>query len=209
MKEQSDSPKKPWYKKPLWVILAGFVTIVLCANAWLWYKDTHPQTYVNFTQYVPTKIVDGLQIRSKALLAWNSTLFSEITVFTPYHVNINLILDREHSYIGERRDKDSGRLACDVTFTVNAKCAVITSPSGQSYALTLIYQPSNAQLKPVVYDELTTQEAIFYKNGTRINITIATMGTPPISEKDWNDMIDSFQPTIFNDLKVAHMHPGP
>ena len=197
---------KPWYKRPLWIIVIFFVAVLISANGWLLYKDSHPQSYINFTQYEPTKIVDGLKIESKTLNVWNSTLFSPVTVFVPYSVDLNLSLG-QGSYIGESRYKavqfDS---TCD---GANVTCTNKTTAKGQTYRLVLTRQPSNLQSQPLVYDTLTEQAVTFTKGDTGFIIRVQSKDNTPIADLDWGDMIDSFKPTTFNDLQVKHMQPGP
>jgi hypothetical protein len=198
---------KSWYKRPLWIIAIVFVALLICANGWLFYKDSHPQSYINFTQYEPTKIVDDLKIESKTLNVWNSNFLSVVTVFMPYSVDLNLSLSRDNSYIEESQYKatqfDS---TCD---GINVTCTNKTTPKGQSYRLVLTRQPSNLQSQPLVYDKLTEQEATFKKGDTGFIIHIQSKDNTPIADTEWSDMIDSFKPTTSNDLQVRHMQPGP
>jgi len=204
MNKSSLTSSKPWYKRPLWIVTIVFAAILIGANGWLFYKDSHPQSYINFTQYEPTKIVDGLKVESKTLNIWNSNLFSPITVFIPYSVDISLGLNRQDSYIVEGKYEtipfDS---TCD---GVNIDCSDKTTSQGQIYKLISVY---DSGMIDRAKDKLTSQEVLFNKNEAQIRINMKNNDSNPIIEKDWSDMIDSFRPTTFNDLQVRHMQPGP
>lgn len=192
---------KPWYKRISWIILIALTAVLFGAGGWEIYKDSNPQSYVNFTQYAPGKIVDNLQVNGKTLEVWTSNVFM---TFNPYAIDVVLSLNRSDSYISESKYKTvSFDSTCD---GVNVDCFNKTTPNGQSYKLVNVYDSGMVERAK---DKLTSEEVLFDKDSTRIQINIKSKGNTPITEKDWSDMIDSFKPTTFNDLRVKHMQPGP
>lgn len=210
MSKTSTTSYKPWYKRISWIILIVLAALLIGANGWLLYKDSHPQSYINFTQYEPTKIVDDLKIESKTLNVWNSSLFSPITVFAPYSVDINLSLNRSGWYISESKstikDISLSQFECN---TVGIECLLKKTANGQPYTVYLYHSPADYNQTPLVYNKLSEERLYFIQGDTSVMIRTQVNGGAPVADQDWSDMLDSFKPTTLNDLKVKHMQPGP
>lgn len=203
MNKQLIAPHKLWRKYVLWIILVPLATALILASGWRLYRDNNPQSYIAFTQYAPTTIADNLQISKKALEVWTSSVFTSLS---PYSVDVVLSLNRSDSYIIETMDKNPSYSVCS---DIGVTCTNLTTSDGQPYQLVLYLDPSNPQTQPLLNDKLTTQQVVFVKNGTRIQINIENKNATAITEKEWGDMVDSFKPTTFKDLHVKHMQPGP
>lgn len=194
-------------KKIIIIILAIIGIVVTAFFGWKAYRDSNPQSYINFKQFSPTKIVGGLHVTEKNVEAWES---HPLLWFRPYSVIIRLSLESPFSFIAESKSESDGtvdptRFPCS---TEGARCFSKTTPQGQTYLLTHHYSLSNFEARPFVYDELTEQSIAFVRDGTGISVVISDM-TTPIADEDWSAMIDSFVPTTFTDLRVKHMRPGP
>jgi hypothetical protein len=199
MNKPQTSPNKPWYSRAAWIIVVVLLIIVVCVCGWRFYKDNNPQSYVNFIQYEPSNIVDGLQVDNKTLEVWSSNIFTSLS---PYSVSIVLNLDHQDSYVAETKYKDDPfDSMCD---GANVVCTDKTSPQSQAYKLVLVYDVADATKR-----QLRSEEVVFNKSGTRIQVNVESKDGTPITEKAWGDMVDSFAPTTFNGLHVRHMQPGP
>lgn len=191
----------------LFALIASILLIVAIFFGWKAYRDSQPQSYIDFKQFSPTKIVGGLHITEKNVETWES---HPLLWFRPYSVKIRLSLESPFSFISESKSKGDGTAdATNFTCTAtNTKCFSKTTPKGQIYLLKHVYDPTDLKATPLAYDELSEQSIRFERDGTSISVLINGIATP-ISGEDWSAMIDSFEPTTFTDLKVKHMQPGP
>lgn len=171
------------------------------------YKDANPQSYINFTQLNPTKIVGDLQINNKILETWAP---DERLWFMPNEFNIHLVLNRDGSYISESKTSAKNvqldSFQCSIS---GVKCSSQQTNNNQIYTLYRYYDSPDLNQTPIAYDKLLEEWAYFIKDGTGVLIRIKANSATPIPDSEWSQMIDSFTPTTFGSLKVKHMYPGP
>lgn len=184
------------------VLISGI--ILASTLAYQLYLYIHPR--INFTEYAPSKVVDGLTVDQKYLEVWTVT---DVLWFAPYDHRVVLGLNRSNSFIAQSKDDGNvAAISCSAKIA-NEECVSGQTPGGQKYSLTLTYDPSDLNRQPMVYDKLAQERIMFAKNGTRFIIQIAASDNDPVPEADWGAMIDSFSPTHFTDLKVQRHQPGP
>ena len=178
-------------------ILAIFLLLVITSFfGWKAYRDAHPESYKTFQPYAPTNIVSGLRITDRYLEVWEN---HPMLWFAPSSTVVRLYLDRDNSYITESKNVNLGDSVCDA---INVHCEEKTTLKGQTYLTKRTYSGSAS-------DMLSSEAAIYNRDGVRIAIQIKAIPAAPISDEDWSAIIDSFEPTTFTDLKVKHMQPGP
>ncbi len=171
------------------------ILVIGCLLAYASYAYYKPQ--VNFQEYVPTKLPTGMSIGSKTVELWSSPLLP----FWPLKTNVRVSLGGRISLLEEKLTSNLATNGCSLV--VNQKCKMAHTIKGQAYRLVATYVQPN----PTNDDRPTSVVTTFDKGGTRILINIdQTVAQVPF---DWNNFIDSFVATTFNDFDVTHMHPGP
>lgn len=186
--------------KILFILIACSFLMIGAFFGWKAYRDTHPESYGTFQAYSPTIIVNGLRITNKSLEVWEN---HPLLWFAPSTIIVRLHLDRDNSYITESKNVGLGDLACDA---INTDCEEKKTSNGQIYTIKRVYSETGSTGK---FDKLSTEEAIYSRDGVRIAIQINAVSDQTTPTQDWSAMIDSFEPTTFTDLKVKHMQPGP
>jgi hypothetical protein len=192
----------------LFIIIASILLTMVLFFGWKVYRDSQPQSYINFEQFTPTEIVDGLHITEKNVEVWES---HPLLWFRPYEVNIRSTIDDKGSSIVQTKAKSDSTIDISDFYCqmVGVTCFNRVTPHGTPYLLSHTRTPSDLKARPLTYDKLSTQSIWFVKGGTSISVGIEGDRSTAIPDNDWSAMIDSFVPTTFTDLHVKHMRPGP
>lgn len=185
--------------KFLLVLLGVFLAVVIALYGVRVYRDIHPQSYINFTQYRPIKIIYGAQLQNRSLEVWAP---DRLLWFVPNNVIVDLVFGGVS--VREWKVKDASIAFEDWCGgnIAGTKCIDAKTLQGQAYRIVRTYSEET-------YSKLLREQAIFDKDGTRVQIGVQPQDNAPVSEKDWSDMIDSFEPTVFTGFTIRHMSPGP
>lgn len=197
-------------KNVILIILATIITVVVAFFGWKAYRDSNPQSYIDFKQLIPTKIVNDYTIKKNELVLYAA---HPLMWFKPYEITISSSLgNSNYTFIKQSKSEGDGTITTDgfSCSVMGARCFSKITPRGQAYLHTLHHNASDPYAEQPVYDKLSSQTVMFVKDGTSIFVAIDADDTREIiTDEAWSTMIDSFEPTTFTDLKVVHRQPGP
>jgi hypothetical protein len=155
----------------------------------------------DFQMFEPRKLPLGLKITERSLeISHERWMYSG---YSPIFRNAGVSFDLGplRGYISESADEDHidpSEYRC--TEAEGVKCRIAKTPKGVVYILSSAVDD---------YGSPWYQEVGFVKGSTNITVYIEDSSKKLISEKEWSEVIDSFVPQKFSNLKVVHRAPGP
>lgn len=186
------------------LILISILTIVLAQKAYIYYN---PQTQIHYKIYEPTYLPEGVSISERTIRSETPNSF--LWWVTPkVSISARAIINGDNYSTISNDAYDGNPLSCDGdTELAGATCAIHTTPNGVLYYRGLLYETSDYENYPDIYDKFNGQGVSFIKDGTEVGISV--QANSPFSFEEWDKIIDSVQEVDIKEYNVLHAHPGP
>jgi hypothetical protein len=185
-------PNRQTFKRICIFILAASLVFICALSAFFAYQlylFTHAD---DFKTFEPRKLPLGLRVIDRELKIWHEHWLFEVD--SPFYSDSDVLLNlnTSHGYILQKRISElrTDLSGCNIPWSI--KCELRKTPGGQRYAISQI----------ISYDR--GYEASFYRDGTYVRVYLEKT----INKVEWDEIVDSFVPMKFIDLRVRHFMYG-
>lgn len=170
-------------------VIIGFILYQL-------YFYVNPHARLNFTVFKPGQLStqqDTLVIYTPAIRVLGATID---TIIAPT-VRVEYTLSSKNIRVLQEKNKNRVK---DCSQELAPNCILKITPKGQRYLIVTENTFADPAHQP--------QRATLLMKGTFITLVPASAQNTPLSEADWNELIDSLEQVDFNDAPVQRLHPG-